>query len=590
MIKVLKEFRYFPKTIKLISKFDRKHFVTVVFLCFFIGIIPSVSLLLSQQMINGIIEDKGLNIVFKYLFFYVVVSLLSEYLACIKNYNEMCLQNEINYGLNCMVMNKCKNLSLEDFENSVIYDKLQRIQSELSFKPYQMLQLLLSILSTFATLISSIAILVLWKPWCALFLLVIPILSSLYYIQLGRTEFEYKLKRTAKGRRSWYISKLLTTDNSIKEVKIFKLSEYLINEYKKINLDFIKQDIDYMKKHSVFDLIHETILHFCSCIVVIFAIISAHKNDILIGNVVTYIRSISMVQSCCTSLLSSIYSLYSNGLYLKELFDFFDLPESIEEKRTEGRRLNGIEEINFKNVGFTYRQGKEALKNINLSMKKGEKIAVVGLNGAGKTTLIKLLTCLYPLQSGDILINGTSIREFSTNEIRGNISVLFQDYVKYEMSLRNNIGFGDISKLLNDDKLNEALNYVGLKGQFPNDLDTQLGLWFNEGIGLSGGQWQRVAIARMMFKRSSVYILDEPNAALDTIAFNKIVKIFFEYAKDDLCIFITHKMSSVHYANRIILMKDGKILGDGTHDILYKENEYYKELYDKEMNESEYKN
>ena len=160
-------------------------------------------------------------------------------------------------------------------------------------------------------------------------------------------------------------------------------------------------------------------------------------------------------------------------------------------------------------------------------MKKGEKIAVVGLNGAGKTTLIKLLTCLYPIQAGDILINGTSIREFSTNEIRENISVLFQDYVKYEMSLRNNIGFGDTSKLLNDDKLNEVLNYVGLKEQFPNGLDTQLGLWFNEGIGLSGGQWQRVAIARMMVKKSSVYILDEPNAALDPIAFNKIVKDSF---------------------------------------------------------------
>ena len=158
IINVLREFRHFPKTIKLISRFDKKHFVIVVFLCFFIGIIPSVSLLLSQQMINGIIEDKGLNIVFKYLLFYVVVSLLSEYLACIKNYNELCLQNEINYGLNCMVMNKCKNLSLEDFENSVIYDKLQRIQSEISFKPYQMLQLLLSILSTFATLTSSIAL------------------------------------------------------------------------------------------------------------------------------------------------------------------------------------------------------------------------------------------------------------------------------------------------------------------------------------------------------------------------------------------------------------------------------------------------
>ncbi|MCR5835333.1 MAG: ABC transporter ATP-binding protein/permease [Lachnospiraceae bacterium] len=584
MKKVMKDLGYFPDTIKLICRYDKKHFFIVIVLCLIIGIVPSVSLLLSQQMINGISAGKNLTIVFIYLVFYVLVSLLSEYLGCFKNYTETYLQNNVNYGLNCMVMEKCKKLSLMDFENSVTYDKLQRIQSEISFKPYQMLQLILGIISTAATLISSITILILWKPWCAVFLIIIPVLSSLYYINLGRTEFEYKLERTSSGRRSWYISRLLTTDSSIKEVKIFKLSDYLIDEYKKINKRFIKQDVDYTKKHSIFDVIHETILHFCSCIVVVFAIISAYSKEIMIGNVVTYIRSISMVESCCTSLLSNIYSLYSNSLYLKELFEFFELPESVEEKRCESKKIDCIEEISFKNVGFKYRQGKIALRNINLSMKRGEKIAVVGLNGAGKTTLIKLLTCLYPVQDGEIRINNQNISDFSATEIRNNISVLFQDYVKYEMSLRNNVGFGDVNKINDNDELNNAISHVGLQGMFPNGLDTQLGLWFNEGIGLSGGQWQRIAIARMMVKKSSVYILDEPNAALDPIAFNKILKEFFEYAKDDLCIFITHKMSSVHYADRIILMKDGYIIGDGNHEALYRDNEYYKELYDKEMN------
>lgn len=583
IIHILDDLKYLPKAINLVNKIDKKRLCISIFLCLLLGVIPSISLLLSQQMINAISVQSELNLVFIYLMLYIIVSLMSDYISSLKIYNETYLQNNINYELNCLIMKKCKNLSLADFENSVIYDKLQRIQGEISYKPYQTMQLLFNILTTFATLISSISILIVWKPWSAVFLLVIPILSSLYYFKLGKAEFDYKLKRTEEGRKSWYLSKLLTMDSSVKEVKLFGLSEYLIDKYKKINKCFIEQDMRYLKKRSIYNVFHETILHVCSCIVVVLSVLSAYKGKILIGNVVTYIRSISMVESSCTSILNGIYSLYNNSLYIKELFEFFELDECEEEKREYGEPLEYIKDITMENVSFTYKNGKEALKDINLHMKKGEKVAIVGANGSGKTTLIKLLTCLYHSYDGKILVNGTDIKEYSASTIRKNLSVLFQDYVKYEMNLRSNVGFGDVYRQENDEKINTVLRQTKLDNAFPNGLDTQLGLWFNDGIGLSGGQWQKLAIARMMFKESSVYILDEPNAALDPISVNEILENFFEYAKDKLCIFITHKMSSVHYADRIIVMKDGKILGDGSHDNLYKENSYYQDLYDREM-------
>lgn len=581
---IINDLRWIPKAIGLVIQFDRKRLIISLILSLVIGVIPSISLLLSQQMINAISIRSEFRIVIKYLLIYVVVSLLSEYVTSYKNYNEAYLQNNVNYKLNYMVMQKCKNLSLEDFENSAIYDKLQRIQGEISYKPYQTLQLVFSVLTITSTLITSIIILITWKPWSALFLLVIPALSSFYYLKLGRAEFEYKLKRTEEGRKSWYLSKLLTMDTSIKEVKLFNLHRYLIDKYKEINLKFIQQDMKYMRRRSLYDIVHSTILHICSCIVVVLSVLSAYSGQILIGNVVTYIRSISSVENGCTSMLNSLYSLYSNSLYIRELFEFFGLEDSSEEFRESCKSLDSIRTITLKNLDFTYKSGKAALKNINLHMKAGQKIAIVGMNGSGKTTLIKLITCLYYKYKGEILINDINIKEFSPDDVRKQISVLFQDYVKYEMNLRSNVGFGNVEEQYNDKKINSVLEKTGLKNTFTKGLDTQLGLWFNDGIGLSGGQWQKLAIARMMFKECSVYILDEPNAALDPISVNEILESFFEYAKDKLCIFITHKMSSVHYADRIIVMKDGEIVGDGTHESLYKDNEYYKNIYDKEMN------
>lgn len=581
---IINDLRWIPKAIGLVIQFDRKRLIISLILSLVIGVIPSISLLLSQQMINAISIRSEFRIVIKYLLIYVVVSLLSEYVTSYKNYNEAYLQNNVNYKLNYMVMQKCKNLSLEDFENSAIYDKLQRIQGEISYKPYQTLQLVFSVLTITSTLITSIIILITWKPWSALFLLVIPALSSFYYLKLGRAEFEYKLKRTEEGRKSWYLSKLLTMDTSIKEVKLFNLHRYLIDKYKEINLKFIQQDMKYMRRRSLYDIVHSTILHICSCIVVVLSVLSAYSGQILIGNVVTYIRSISSVENGCTSMLNSLYSLYSNSLYIRELFEFFGLEDSSEEFRESCKSLDSIRTITLKNLDFTYKSGKAALKNINLHMKAGQKIAIVGMNGSGKTTLIKLITCLYHKYKGEILINDINIKEFSPDDVRKQISVLFQDYVKYEMNLRSNVGFGNVEEQYNDKKINSVLEKTELKNTFTKGLDTQLGLWFNDGIGLSGGQWQKLAIARMMFKECSVYILDEPNAALDPISVNEILESFFEYAKDKLCIFITHKMSSVHYADRIIVMKNGEIVGDGTHESLYKDNEYYKNIYDKEMN------
>ena len=587
VLDVIRTLNFFPKSIKLIGTFGKKRFRIVIFLSFILGVVPSLSLLLSQQMINKIMMRESIQTVFFYLVIYVLVSMLSQYLSSYKTYQEMYIQNIVNYEMNCMIMEKSKKLSLSDYEDASIYDKMQRVQGEIGLKPYQTLQLLISIITTVATLISSTTILISWKPWSAVFLVVIPFFSSFYYFKLGQKEFEYKLKRTGESRKSWYLSKLLTMDSSIKEVKLFDLGEHFTAEYKKINQKFIDQDMSYMRKRTIFDLIHETIMHICSCVVVIASVIAAYSGEILIGNVVTYIKSISMVESSCAALLTGVYSIYNNSLYIKELFEFLDLKESEEEGRVQGREIKSIQNVEFKDVSFRYKQGRVALHHINLRINRAEKIAIVGLNGSGKTTFIKLLTGLYTVTDGEVLFNNVDIHNYSIRTIRQKISVLFQDFMKYEMTLRQNIGLGNISEMSCDNHLYDLLKRVRLKEVFQGGLETQLGLWFHDGVGLSGGQWQKLAIARAMIKEADIYILDEPSSALDPISINEIMSDFLRCISDKICIFITHKMSSVHYADRIILMKDGEICGDGSHEVLYRENEYYRQLYDKEMKEDE---
>nr|MDH3083535.1 ABC transporter ATP-binding protein [Bacillus subtilis] len=535
-----------PKTIKLIFTLERSLFLKLILFSIITGILPIVSLYISQELINSLVTiRKDVSVVISIFLTYLGVSFCSELISQVSEYYNGKFQLNIGYKLNYKVMKKSSNLALKDFENPEIYDKLERVTKEISYKPYQIIQAIITMTTSFVTLLSSIAFLMSWNPKVSLLLLVIPVISLFYFLKIGQQEFFIHWKRAGQERKSWYISYILTHDFSFKELKLYNLKDYLLNKYWDIKKSFIDQDTKILRKKTYLNLIYEIAVQLVGAVIIFIAIMSAFAGKIMVGNVMSYIRSVSLVQSHSQSIMTSIYSIYNSNLYMNQLYEFLELRE----EKNQGHKKQIVEPIHsviFQNVSFIYpNQGEQTLNHINVSLNKGERIAIVGPNGSGKSTFIKLLTGLYEVQQGDILVNGVNIKELDMDSYMEQIAALFQDFMKYEMTLKENIGFGQIDKLHQTNKMHEVLDIVKadfLKGHSSYQFDTQLGLWFDEGRQLSGGQWQKIALARAYFREASLYILDEPSSALDPIAEKETFDTFFSLSKDKIGIFISHRL------------------------------------------------
>nr|WGD93563.1 ABC transporter ATP-binding protein [Bacillus subtilis] len=535
-----------PKTIKLIFTLERSLFLKLILFSIITGILPIVSLYISQELINSLVTiRKDVSVVISIFLTYLGVSFCSELISQVSEYYNGKFQLNIGYKLNYKVMKKSSNLALKDFENPEIYDKLERVTKEISYKPYQIIQAIITMTTSFVTLLSSIAFLMSWNPKVSSLLLVIPVISLFYFLKIGQQEFFIHWKRAGQERKSWYISYILTHDFSFKELKLYNLKDYLLNKYWDIKKSFIDQDTKILRKKTYLNLIYEIAVQLVGAVIIFIAIMSAFAGKIMVGNVMSYIRSVSLVQSHSQSIMTSIYSIYNSNLYMNQLYEFLELRV----EKNQGHKKQIVEPIHsviFQNVSFIYpNQGEQTLNHINVSLNKGERIAIVGPNGSGKSTFIKLLTGLYEVQQGDILVNGVNIKELDMDSYMEQIAALFQDFMKYEMTLKENIGFGQIDKLHQTNKMHEVLDIVKadfLKGHSSYQFDTQLGLWFDEGRQLSGGQWQKIALARAYFREASLYILDEPSSALDPIAEKETFDTFFSLSKDKIGIFISHRL------------------------------------------------
>ncbi|MBX4271914.1 ABC transporter ATP-binding protein [Clostridium estertheticum] len=577
---IVKTIKMIPKIFTLISNMDKKSFVIIIALSLIIGLTPILSLFTSQYLLN-MIYKKNFYLVMVAFIFYFFVSAFDDFISNIKGYYEFKFESVISYNINVKVMNKCSKLSLKDFENSEIYDKLQRVQEQVAFKPYQVFQSIIQLITAIVTLVSAITILINWKPWVLIVLLIVPAIFSLYFIKISQREFNVEYGRSKERRKSWYLSYILTKDSTFKEIKLYNLSTYILNKFKDINKTFIKQDIKLFKRRSIFTLSFGFIEQICTSSILLIIIYSALLNKMLIGNVVGFIKAISLTESNTKSIINTMYSLYKNNLYINQLFEFLALPEEQSNKTLIGNNIDFIENIKIKNLTFKYpTASKEVLKNINLDIKKGERIAIVGQNGSGKSTLVKLLLKLYKTDNDSIFYNNKSINHYNTEQMQSCIGVLFQDFIKYELTLKENVGFGNIGKINENHEMRGALEKAQVN--FIDDLDAQLGLWFDDGIQFSGGQWQKIALARAFFRNASLYVLDEPSSALDPIAEKQIIDMFIEMTKDKIGIFISHRLSTAMLADKIVVMDKGRISGVGTHDVLLKTNAIYKEMYELE--------
>lgn len=577
---ILNMLKTIPKILNLIKKVDKTNFYLIILLSLFSGLCPIITLLTSQKLLN-LIETKNIKIILGALIAYILANLLSNCIGSLLEYLDGSFQRLTNFKLNYLIMDKCTRLSLRHFEDSDIYDKLQRVQNETSYKPYSIFLSIIVIMTSLITLVSSVIIIVNWKPWVLAILVLIPLLSSLSFFKIAQREFNVLWSRASNNRKSWYLTYLLTRDNAFKEIKLYNLGNYLLKKYKDMNKVFVKEDVCLLKKRTTFTFFFEIVEQICIDIILIIVIYSATIGEILIGNVVGLINALNLVANNSKKILNTIYSLYQDNLYIEQLFDFLSIKEDLDESEqdlTKKNSISEIEKIQVTNLNFSYPSSNvEVLKNINFEINKGETVAIVGKNGSGKSTLAKLLLSLYNVDDNTILFNDDCVNTYNILNLRKNIAALFQDFAKYELTFRENVAFGDIDSINDDKKIKKVIKDMDIN--YINDVDAQLGVWFNNGMELSGGQWQKIAIARTLFRDASLYILDEPSSALDPIAEKKLIDTFIKMVENKIGIFISHRLSTAKLADKIIVMDKGSIVGIGTHDELFENNKVYKEMY-----------
>lgn len=568
-------------TIKILWDFDKKGLIFIILLAISNGIYPIATLLVTQNIMNAIqIMEKTFDELVELLLLYSVIILIGIIISGLNSYYLGQLNIKLSYYMNYLLMTKCGQLSLEDLEKTETYDKITRLERDIAIKPFQALQAMIGLAATLITFCSATGIIFAWKKSLFLLILTVSFVTFLFNIKIGNNEFLMRFSRSGSERRAWYFSYLLTHDFAFKEVKAQRLQYVLIDKYKILCKQFISEE-NRINRYKILVNISLSVAEDIIAILVMFlSIKEAYSGLILIGTAMTFMNASTMVQSASNSMSGYIYEIYNSNLYMKLLKEFMD----INMLKLNGHiEIDSINEIVFKDISYDYPNKKNALYGVNFQLQKGQTIAVVGRNGSGKTTLLKLLSGLYTPQKGIIKVNNIDITEIDEESLRKHISVLFQDYLKYEGTLLENVILGkleeeceieDIETALYKADVNFAINDLG-----SYDLYRNLGTWFENGSQLSGGQWQRVALARAFFKKASLYIFDEPSASLDQETEKNIFKNIFNIDKKAIKVFITHNIKLAQEADMIIILDEGKVVGTGTHESLLEECDQYRNLY-----------
>lgn len=573
------------KTIRLIAKINKKIFFGVLFLTILSGFTPVISVLLTQYLLNLIQTTSKPFIFVLYIFiFFSLFTLISDFLGNLKNYFSNKLQILLGYKLNYLLMEKCSNLSMEQLEDSETYDQITRLENDIGNKPFQSFQALTNTITGLTTFVSAIGILFTWKPWTVIIIVLVPLISTMYYLKIGKAEFMMRYLRGNKERESWYLSHLMTHDFAFKEIKINNLKGYFLKRYWALKDEFIGQENDINKRQVKISTIFSVIQEVANSFILLLAIYEAFQGFLLIGTVTAYIKAMGMIQSNTMVLSGSLYNLYNSNMYMELLEQFLKLPE----ERNDGDiKISDISSVRLENISYSYGED-EVLHNINLDLNKGEVIAVVGKNGSGKSTLMKVIAGLYTPKKGTIYINDHDFDQVDVLSYRDRLAVLFQDFLKLEMSLADNVALGldDVQKdknKINQILANLSVDFLKEKDEGKYKIDHLLGNWFEGGQDLSGGQWQKVALARVNYKNANLYLLDEPSSSLDSLSENEIFEEFFKLAADQIGLFITHKIGIAKKAEKIIVLDHGQIVGVGSHQELLDHCPIYNSLFEKEV-------
>jgi ATP-binding cassette subfamily B protein len=590
--------RHLPRLLRLVWETEPRYVASILALRVARALVPLGVLWIGKLIVDEVIQAIAVAgaggavpwlRITELLVIELAIALTGEGLSRISALLESLLGDLFANRTSVELMRHAATLDLEQFEDAELYDKLERARRQ-TVGRIGLFTLLLSTIQDTITLLTLGVALAVYVPWLLL-LLVVAVLPSL----LGETHFAslgYSLlySWTPERRQLDYLRYIGASDISAKELKLFGLSDFLVGRYDRLSRDFYEANKSLaMRRSLVSSLLAAigTLGYYGAYGVIIYLTVIGHRSPagVFTIGVLTFLAgSFRQSRDLIQRVLLSLSQVYEQALYLDDLFSFLELEPSI--RTTAGARQVPVPirtGFVFEDVGFRY-PGSEAwaVRGLNFALAPGERIALVGENGAGKTTLVKLLARLYDPTEGRILLDGVDLRHYDVDSLRRNVGVIFQDFVRYDFLLKENIAVGDIERR-EDEPLIESAAQRSLAdtvaARFPSRYGQMLGKRFEGGVDLSGGEWQKVALARAYMREAQLLILDEPTAALDARAEYEVFLRFAELTAGRMAVLISHRFSTVRMADRILVLQGGRLVEQGTHEALVAERGLYAELF-----------
>ncbi len=553
------------------------------------ALFPLATLWVSKLIIDLVVrairhQPVHSSAIWKLLILELLLAVASDTIGRLISLVDSLLGDHFTNHVSIRLMEHANSLDLLSFEDPVFYDKMERARRQTTAR-LGMLGGLAGMLQQLLTLLSLLSAVVFFAPWLLLLLVVATIPVFFGETHFAMLNYSMLFRYTPERRELDYLRYLGASSQSAKEVKIFGLGEYLTERSRRLFERFYAEN-RHLAIHRAW---HGTLLNLIPTAAYYIAyaliLVKALAGALTVGDLTLMVGAFSRARSIMESLVSGLVGVSEQALFIKDLFDFFQTNPLIASKPNALPVPRPIRiGFDFENVSFSYPDAdRQVLSDVNFRFFPGEKIALVGENGAGKTTLVKLLARLYDPTSGRILLDGVDLRDYGVDDLRHEIGVIFQDYMRYDMLAAENIGFGRIDELQDDTRVASSAEKsmaAGFLGKLPNTYQQMLGRRFEGGVDLSTGQWQKVALARAYMRDAQILILDEPTASLDARAEFEVYQRFVDLTAGKMAVLISHRFSTVRMADRILVLENGRIVEQGSHYQLVELGGKYAELFE----------
>lgn len=564
------------KTLKLIFSLSKKWTLLTIVLMILETVTFFYSFYCFKILVNILTQDHSIStkhLVIVQLIKIIIVASVYLIIKSLCSYVSELNAIKLSEKIESIIHQKAIALDLEFYENPTYFDTLKKAFEEANNRPIAILNNLVEIVRNMLTGLGflSVIIAVNWLLIPIIILMIIP--SYFVKIYINKKVYQWYLKRTPLERNLGYLRTIITGDFFAKELRVFDFGNKINQLFFKTKTEINKEQIK-IKRQA---LIAETFVGILSTVAFVFCIgfiaLNILEGENSVGDIALLLLTLLQMFSIMQTISSTISQLFQNSLFISSFFEFLELKNTIISSEEPIATSDNLEEkISVRNLYFTYpNTDKQILKNINIDVDSGKIIAIVGLNGSGKSTLIKLLTRLYDPDSGSISFNGTDITKINSKEYRNKISVVFQDFGKYNFTAGDNIHLGNSENIYNESEIQEADIASGADSyiaNFPDKYETLMGKLFENGHEVSIGQWQKLAIARALYRSSKFIILDEATSAIDSLAENELILKLKSNLKSRGIVLISHRLSVIKHADYIYVLSNGEIVQEGTHEQL----------------------